>query len=90
MLLDCLEYSPAVIAVALIAREPERDKQRFDGFRSFFSFDKYKKKRKTVREEERDVPEHVSSIVRWMFSDAVKVGKQKRLKDSIPSHTVRP
>jgi hypothetical protein len=35
MLLDCLEYIPAVIAVALISREPERDKQRFDRFRSF-------------------------------------------------------
>lgn len=27
MLFDCLEYIPAVIAVALIARETERDKQ---------------------------------------------------------------
>jgi hypothetical protein len=35
MRLDCLEYCPAVIAVALISRQPKRDKQRFDGLRPF-------------------------------------------------------
>ena len=34
VLLNCLEYSPAVFTVAVIARQAERDKQRFNGFRS--------------------------------------------------------
>jgi hypothetical protein len=34
VLLDCLKDGPAVIAVTLIAGEPERDKQGFDGLRS--------------------------------------------------------
>jgi hypothetical protein len=34
MSLDCLEYTPPVVAVTLISREAERGKQRFDGLRS--------------------------------------------------------
>ena len=32
--LDCLKYGPAVIAVALITCQPERDKERFNSLRS--------------------------------------------------------